>query len=188
MDNLSDLKTIWLSASTKGLPASAEVVRMAKSYRKKKIRNKIAMIICGLISTILLISVVFIYKSTMLTTRIGEGCMLLSGAILVATNTNSIGRFYRFTDFNNREYIQFLEQTGFNQIYYYKKTQVAAFTLSSVGLSLYVFEMVHINLNVSIVVYSLIIAYFLLLWLVVRPRTFKKQAKKLDDEIKKLEK
>jgi hypothetical protein len=187
MDSLNDLKTIWLSADTKSLPNSNEIKRMSKKFRDQKLIKKVALIAAAILLTALMVAVVFIYKSTMLTTRLGEGCLIIAGGILVYTNINSIGRFYRFKDHTNKEFIQFLEQTRLNQIYYHKKTQVAGLAFCSVGLLLYIYEFVHERAFLAVIAYSLMILYLLVLWLIVRPRVFRKQTLKLNETINKLE-
>ena len=44
MDNLNDLRKIWLTADTKGLPNSSEMVHIVKKYRNKKL-TKIAAVV-----------------------------------------------------------------------------------------------------------------------------------------------
>ena len=188
MDNLNDLKKIWLTADITSLPNSNEIMRMSKKFRDQKLIKKAALIAAAILLTVLMIAVVFIYKSTMLTTRIGEGCMIIAGSILIYTNTNSIGRFYRFKDYNNKEFIKFLEQTRVNQLFYHKKTQVAGLAFCSAGLLLYIFEFVHEHPLLAIIAYSFTVLYILVLWLIVRPRAFRKQTSKLNETINKLEK
>ena len=188
MDNLNDLKMIWLTADTRSLPGSNDIVIMAKKYRIEKLVKKLGLITAGVVLTGIEVLVVFIYKSTLFTTRIGEACIIIAGAVLVATNTNSIGRFYRFNDFSNKEFLEFLEQTRLNQVYYYKKTQVAALIFCSAGLLCYPFETIYKYTVWAIVAYCFIIIYLLVLWLVVRPRAFRKQTRKLNETINRLEK
>ena len=188
MDNLTDIKKLWLTAKTGSLPEAGEVVRMAKRFRNQKLLKKMMVIAAGLVLTGIEVLVVFTYKSNMLSTRIGEAFIIIAGTILIATNTNSIGRFYRFRDFNNKEFIAFLEQTRVNQIYFYNKTQLIALAFCSAGLLLYLFEGVHQNLVLSIAAYGFIVAWIFVLGFIVRPKMFKKQTKKLDEIIKELEK
>ncbi|MDB5124354.1 MAG: hypothetical protein JWP94_2483 [Mucilaginibacter sp.] len=187
MDNLIDLKKIWHSAGTDDLPSPEEVMQAAKKFRNQKLRKKAALILAAFLLVCVELWVVFVYKSTMLTTRIGEAFIVIAGTILLLTNANSIGRFYRFNDFSNKEFLAFLEQTRLNQIYYYKKTQVTAFVFCSIGLLLYPFEMLYTSPVLFFAVYAFIILYLCVLGFIVRPRVFRKQAAKLNDTIKKLE-
>jgi hypothetical protein len=187
MDNLNDLKTIWLTADTKSLPDAGEMVHIVKKYRNKKLIKFVAVIVAALLLTGLMMVIVFIYKSTMVTTRIGEGCIIFAGLILAATNTNSLNRFYKLNDLSNRDFIKFLEHTRVRQNFYYKKTQVICLILCSVGLLCYLYEPVHKQLPVAIAAYSITIIYLLVAWLYMRPRAFKKQELKMKETIKKLE-
>ncbi len=188
MDNLTDLKQIWHSAGTENLPGPEEVVRAAKKFRSEKLRKKAGLIAAAGIAVSMEIWVVFVYPSAMLTTRIGQSFIVIAGSILLLTNARSIGRFYRFDDFSNKEFLKFLEQTRLNRIYYYQKTQVAAIVCCSIGLLLYPFEMLHTHLLLAIAVYGFIAVYLFVMAFVVRPRLFRKRDAKLNDTIKKLEK
>jgi cytochrome c biogenesis protein CcdA len=188
MDNLNDIKAIWLTSKTDSLPTSAEIVEMAKQYRNKGLRKKVLLIAAAIAFTALEVLVIFIYKSTMITTRIGEGLIIAAGLVLVATNIRSIGRFYRFTDYTNKEFIQFLEQTRINQLRYHKKTQVIGLSLSSMGLLFYLFETACEKPVPGLILYLVMATFLLIMWFYIRPRNYRKQKAKLDEKIKRLEK
>ncbi len=188
MDNLNNLKQIWLSADTTGLPNSAEIVRMAKRFRNEKLRKKILLIVAAVLLTVIMVGVMFLYQSEMITTRIGEVCMIISGGMLVYTNVSSIGRFYRYKDYSNREFLAFLEQTRANQIYYHQNTQVAGLIFSSAGLVLYLFETACIDLKAGLILYAITGALMMVVWLIIRPRAFKKHREKLEKTINQLHK
>jgi hypothetical protein len=188
MENLTDLKAIWLSAKLFDLPASAEMVEMAKNYRNKGLRKKVILIVTALLLTVFMVVVFFIYNSTMLTTLLGEACIVIAGLILLTTNLRSIGRFYRFQDYNNKDFIQFLEQTRLNRIRYYKKTQVIGLCFSSVGSALYLVETVRENLVAGLIIYLFTGLSIGVTWLYVRPRSYKKRQAKLEEAITRLKK
>ena len=187
MDNWTDLKETWQTAYTDVLPGYDAIIKDAKKFRDKKLYKKARLIVAGLVLTIMMIATVFVYKSHMATTRLGECCLIIAGGILVATNANSIGRFYRFKDFNNNDFIKFLEKTRSNQICYYKKTQVTALAFCSAGLLLYPFEAVYKQTYFFIATYIILGLYLLILWFVVRPRALRRQTKKLNTQIEKLQ-
>ena len=186
MDNLTDLKNIWLSAKTDSLPGVAEMLHMIKKYRSTNLIKKIALIITAILLTAVMASVVFRYKSSMLTTRIGEVMIILAGIMLVVTNVRSLGRLHRVKDHTNKEFIEYLEQVQRNRIYYHKKTQVAGLLLASVGLLLYIYEPVCKSLLLFVSAYSLLFIWLLINWLIIRPRAYKRQARKLEDTINKM--
>jgi hypothetical protein len=187
MDNLNELKKVWLTANTTILPGSDELVKAAKAYRSVKLRNKILVIVIGLLLNAFMVAIMLDEKLSTLSTRLGAVFTLIAGMILVITNSRSIGRFYHFNDFSNQEYIKFLKQTRLNQIRFYKKTQLISLIFSSVGLLLFVFQVGYKNGVTGIVVYLLAIGYLFYTWLVLRPSRYKAQSKKINEKITKLE-
>jgi len=187
MDNLNDLKALWLTAKTDSLPDSHQMVQLIKKFRNKKLLKIGALVLAAILLTATMIWVMFVYKSIMLTTRIGEVCMLIAGIILITTNLNSLLRFYKLKECSNKEFIQFLEQTRVRQQFYYQKTQVVAMIFCATGLLVYLYEGVYQNTLLCIIAYSATIIYLAIIWFVVRPRTFKKDGRKIAEQIAKLE-
>jgi len=187
MDNLNDLKSVWITAKTDSLPAAGEMTNIIKKYRSKTLQKKVMVILIAAVSVTIMIGITFIYKAKMPTTRVGQYLIILAGCVLIFTNVRSMKRFYDFRDLSNRDYIKFLEKSRQNQIYFYKKTQVAGLIFWSFGLLLYIFEFVHQNAFICITAYLFTIIFLIILWLVVRRRVFSKRAKKLEELIKKLE-
>lgn len=188
MDNLNDLKAIWLTAKTDSLPDSREMVQIIRKFRNKKLRKIGLLVSTAILAVVAMICLMFIYKSTMLTTLLGKVGILIAGIILVATNLNSLNRFYKLKECSNKEFIKFLEQTRLRQQFYYQRTQVVGMLFGASGLLLYMYEFVHNNTFLFIASYSAIIIYFSIMWFVVRPRVFKKEGKKINEQIEKLHK
>ena len=187
MDNLNNLKAIWLTAKTDSLPDSHEMVQIVRKFRNKKLLKISAMVSASVFFTVVMIWVVFVYKSVMVTTRIGEAFMLVACLILIITNLNSLLRFYKLKECSNKEFIGFLEQTRIRQQFYYQKTQVVAMIFCFTGLTVYIYEGVYKNMTLCIGVYAGTLIYFAIIWFVVRPRVFKKSGKKIVAQIEKLQ-
>jgi len=188
MDNLDDLKALWLSAKTDSLLQPEEMLRMVKKFRNQKLRRKIILIAVALVCCVIMVTGVFVDGAKMASTYIGDVLLIISCLILAVTNIRSVKRFYDLKDCSNSEFVQFIERTRQNQIYFYKKTQVVAMSITSVGLVLYWYELVHSNTMLTIIIYSVTIIYLGVMWFVVRPRIFKKEARKLDAMLERLEK
>jgi len=186
MDNLNDLKAIWLTANTDSLPASGEMLRMAKKFRNGKIRHKLIMIFIAILLAAIMVFGAINNGLTMVSTRIGEACLIVTCMLLAFTNIRSIRRFIDFKDSTNKEFIEFMEQTRRNQLYYYQKTQVAGMGISSIGLLLYFYEIVYRDTVVFIITYSIAFLYLAFMWFYIRPRNFKKQNLKMDETVRKL--
>ena len=188
MDNLNDLKSIWLSAKTDGLPAADEMLRVVKKFRNQKLRNKWKVILISTGLIIFWLAFMWHYKPVMISTWAGAILMVLSSGVLIWTNARSMKRFYVLNDCSNKEFIAFLEQTRRNQLYYHTKTQVLGMALSTLGVFLYLYELVYADTTAFITSYAVMTGLMLFMWLYVRPKSFKKQSIKLNATIEKLEK
>jgi hypothetical protein len=187
MDNLSDIKKIWLTTNTSILPNTNEMLLLIKSYRKKMLAKKITVVTIAVLLAVLMCVIMFLYHSALLATRIGEVCMLVACIILIASNINSLQRAYKLKNFTNKEFIEYLEQGNAGRIRYYKKTQVVGFSFVSIGLLLYLFEGVYKNTVVCIVSYSILVIWLWVNWFIIRPKAYKRQTKKMNDTLKKIE-
>ncbi len=184
---MNDIKAIWLTAKTERLSTSVEVVKLAKKFRRQRLLKKAMVIVMAFVAALLLATVMVVYKSTLVSTRLGELLLLAACAVLATTNIRSIRRFYKPQVLSNKEFLQFLEQTRQNQISYYRKTQVVGLLLCSAGLLLYLYEFVYQNRLLLLSVYTATVAYLLFLWLFLRPRLFRKGANELKETRERLE-
>jgi high-affinity Fe2+/Pb2+ permease len=182
MDNLNDLKKLWHTADTQSLPDSNEMLMMIKKYRNQKMVRKILLIACALVFAGLMVQLFFDYN---ITTRIGEAMIISSILILIVTNTRSLKRMYDLKNCTNKEFIAHLQQVLYNRNYYYTKTQPLCMGLNGVGFMIYMIETIHKKPFLGSVVFGVTIVFLLILLLVVRPRVFKKQSKKLNETIKR---
>ena len=187
MDNLNDLKAIWLTAETNSLPDSAAMKQAVKSFRNKKLFKLILSVAFTIILIALMVWVIFVYRSKMITSRIGEIMIIIAGLILVVTNSNSINRFLKLQECSNKDYVKFLEHTRLRQRFYQKRTQVVAMLFCFTGMMFYLYEAVSDSTTLLVTAYAVTIVYFLVLWLVVRPVVIRKDARKLDEELKKIQ-
>ncbi|MBK0382177.1 hypothetical protein I5M32_04320 [Pedobacter sp. SD-b] len=183
MDNFNDLKAIWLNVKTDGLPSSAQMIAIIKTYKNKTLKKLVWIIIAALAMILLMLFTGYVYNFKFLSSKIGEGFIVFSGLILIATNLNSLNRFYRLKVCSNKEYISFLEQTRLRQLFYFKYTQLAGLFFCFVGLILYLYELVYQNTFSMIISYLLLVVYFSFILFYLRPRNYKKGAAKLKQEI-----
>jgi disulfide bond formation protein DsbB len=180
MNNLDDLKAIWHSAKTEDLPSSKEMMQMVRSFRYQKLRNKWVVIGLSMAFACLIVAVLILTPFKMASTYIGGCMMILSDLWIAFSNIKSLKRFNKLEDCSNLEFLSFIEQTRQNQRYYYKNTMVKVVLLCSIGLAIYLFEPLHQHLLWLTGAYLGILVYFGLLWFVIRPRSYKRNAEKLD--------
>lgn len=188
MDNLSELQKVWHSASTDNLPQAGAMVRMVKRYRIRKLLRAVWVIAVVLFSLVFLVLKTVDYRSAMWTTRLGALFIVLAGLALIVAKLSTFVRFYRLKDCSTKDFILFLERTRERQHFFYKRTQVVCFAVCSAGTLLYLFEGVRGSApRVFLGAYGALIAYFSILWFFARPRVFKRQERKMQEKIAKLE-
>lgn len=188
MDNLDDLKAIWHTARTDSLPSSKEMLQFIGTFRRQKLRTKWLTILFSSIFSCLIIAVLFLMDFQLTTTYIGGALIALGGFLIALTNLRSLKRFSQLQDCTNLEFLEFIEQTRQNQIYYHKITMARVLLLCFVGWLLYLYEPVHQQpLWLIGVCYAAALIYVSILWFVVRPRAFKKDAEKLEATKSRLE-
>ncbi|MEO6150374.1 MAG: hypothetical protein ABIN95_03105 [Mucilaginibacter sp.] len=179
MDILNDLKATWRSADTQNLPDVQTFKEVAAPFRNHRLKRKFLIILLSITLSVFFMVMMYIDTSRMISTLVGEGLLVVSLLILAYTNARSVKRFYMLDNCSNREFMNFLEQTRKNQTYYYKRTQVIAMTIYSMALLLYLFEFAHSNLIFMIITYTCTVIALAIFWLVVRPKTYKKEVAKL---------
>lgn len=187
MDSFNDLQEIWQRADITVLPGADEMMRAIRKYSRRMLFKKVSLVTLGLALAAGMVGVVFLYKSVMLTTRIGECCIIAACLVFVWANIGSVARAYRLKDYSNRDFISYLEQLPVKRLRYYRGTQLLGLSLASAGLAFYFFEPFHNDVRLSVIAYSLLAAYVLLMWLVVRPRTFRRQQRKLEETITRMQ-
>jgi hypothetical protein len=187
MENLNELKKVWLSANTDSLPDAGTVRLMVKKYRDEKLFKKIAMVGASVVLAAMMLAIVFFYKSTMISTRAGEVLILIDYLILIINNTRSVFRLRRLKDCANKEFLVHMEQAIHGRIYFYKHIQIWCFLLGSIGLLLYLFEPLHTDISLLVICDTVMVVFLLLMWLLIRPRAFKRQIQKLNAAVKQIE-
>lgn len=186
MEDLTDIKNIWLTAKVDELPSAEETTRFIKRYRFRQIAKKAALVSIMLLLTVLMLRAA-IYGSDELTTRVGEICIFIAYFILIISNANSLKRAFNQMSRTNREFVEYLKQAQRGRIYFYEKIQPLTFLITCSGLYLYVFEAVRQDSGLMLTVYSALTIGLAALWLIVRPLIYKKSIRKLKETIERLE-
>src|SRR6476646_3262998 len=137
MNNLDELKQIWLSTGLEKLPKSGEIVKAIKRHHRKEALKKASLILFTILLVLIMCWVVFDYRSRLLATRIGEVCMFIAMFIFLAANAISLVKMSARVQYSNEEYINFLKQKQLQQYRRTKKTQLIGFLFASAGLLLY---------------------------------------------------
>lgn len=188
MDNLTDLKAIWQTAKTDSLPSAAETRALVKKFRRERLRKKWLVIAASSAMVLIMLVMMFSERSKMITTHIGGILIMAAGTVLAVTNIRSLRRFYELNDVSNLDFLAFIEQTRLNQLYFYRKTQLVIFILTSVGLLFSLYEPFSRHPLKSAVLFITCTIWLLFTFLVLRPRAYKRSAAALNAMKERLEK
>jgi Flp pilus assembly protein TadB len=180
MDNLDDLKALWQSAKTDSLPNSKAMLQIIRKFRSQKIRNKWIVILSSALLACVIVAALFNSNFKLLTTYLGGSLMALACVWMAVNNFRSLKRFNQLDNCSNVDFLDFIEQTRQNQIYYYKRTMGILVLLWSVGCLMYMYEASYKHSLGLIIFYSAFLVYVAVLWFFVRPRSLKKNAEKLN--------
>lgn len=186
MEDLTDIKNIWLTAKVDELPSARETIRFIKRYRFKQVAKKAALVSMMLLMTALMLRAA-IYGSNELTARIGEICIFVAYFVLIISNANSLKRAVKQINRTNREFVEYLKQAQRGRIYFYEKIQPLTFLIMCSGLYLWVFESVRKDSGLMLTVYSAMTIGLAILWFIIRPLINRKSIGKLKETIEKLE-
>ena len=186
MENLNELKAIWLNVKTTSLPSSNQMVTIIKNNKNKTLRRLVFLVLGAFAMIIFVLFASDVYDFKFISSKIGEALIIFSGLILMITNLNSLNRFYKLKVCSNKDYISFLEQTQVRQLFYFKYTQVVGLAFSFIGLVFYLYELVYQNQLIMIISYLLLLLYFSIVFFYLRPKSYKKGIVKLNLELEKV--
>lgn len=187
MEDLNDLKGLWLKANISSLPDSKEMARAIKKFRAEKLFKICYFILIAFALVISMILLILTGDEIFLSTRIGGILIILAGLLFIATNLNSLYRFYNLKECSNKDFLIFLEKTKIRQLFYYNRTQIVGLCLMFCGLLIYLYEFVSTNTILFIISYLFVLLYLLLVVKVLRPKAFKINSKKLQLQIEHLQ-
>jgi hypothetical protein len=188
MDNLNDIKQIWMSADLNGLPGKGDAVKMIRRYRLKQTMKTAALILLVIFLFAVMIHVVFDYESQLLATRLGEACFFITMFILLGNFGKSLKRVLNKRDCSNDEFIAYLKAEQEALIAFQKRTQVIGFVIVATGLYLYLFEGVREDTLIMLSAYAILTLWLAFSWFVIRPRSMKRKMKKINETLNKLQK
>jgi ferric-dicitrate binding protein FerR (iron transport regulator) len=78
MEAFKEIQQLWLTTNVKSLPEPEAVISMIRAHRRKQMIKSGIGIVIGMALFGLMVWVVFGYNSLLLSTRIGEVCLLLA--------------------------------------------------------------------------------------------------------------
>jgi len=189
MENFDDLKQLWQEAAPQNALSAAEMISQAWKHKRKFLWNGVGKTLLLLATAIYICIIISFYHSRMLSTRIGEICVLIAIFGMIVLNSRSLQAIIKQVNSQAdvhtyleqlkayQQRLRFIQTTGFS-VY---------FILFTAGLGLYFYELTHNDLKFALLVYGLTGAWIAFNWFYIRPRTIKKQNRKINAAIEQLE-
>ncbi|WP_228413744.1 alpha/beta fold hydrolase [Chryseobacterium sp. CH21] len=183
-----DFKNIW-KQQTSNKPNMDELLGKLKKFRNQNLRRLIFANI-GLIATSLVILFIWYrYQPQMITTKIGIVLVILGMAIFLLAYNKMFMVFYKIDQTqSNNEYLQSLYVVKRKQKLMQTTILNLYFIMLFLGICFYMYEYTsRMTLGSGILTYAVTSAWIAFNWFYLRPKTIKKQERKLDELINKFE-
>ncbi|MDZ4710781.1 MAG: hypothetical protein SGI89_00485 [bacterium] len=185
MNNFNDIQNIWNSQSQPDFPDINELDKSIRSDRIKMIAKNIFGTL-SLILTLVVITLVvsnFDYKYP--STPAGTILVMIAVTAAIAVNNYLLKIILNKADetSDSRAYLEELIHYRNRQRFFQTKGLAVYFILLSVGLMLYLFEFLMMDITIGITAYLLTSSWIAFVWFYLGPRTIRKQEQKINELI-----
>ncbi|WP_163516502.1 hypothetical protein [Gelidibacter japonicus] len=183
-----DFKNLWKQQEAEQ-PELSDLMLLLRSYKNKGLKRLVLTNVLLVITTVGLVLIWYYFQPQLITTKIGLITTILAMLIFVLAY-NTLFKYYKSaSEFeSNSAYLKNLITIKRKQKFMQTTMLQLYFILLSLGVCLYLYEYVKLMPTVvGLLVYALTLAWLAFNWFYLRPKTIKKQEKKLDILIKKFE-
>lgn len=188
MDTNIDFKNIW-KQQTSNKPNLEELLGKLKKFRNQNLRKLILANVALVTTSILIAFIWYIYQPQMITTKIGIVLVILAMVIFLLAYNKMFMIFYKIDQTQtNSEYLQSLYVVKSKQKWIETTILNLYFMMLFLGICLYMYEYTsRMSFGFGILTYTITWAWIAFNWFYLRPRTIKKQQRKLNELINKFE-
>lgn len=183
-----DFKNLWKQQEAEQ-PELSDLMLLLRSYKNKGLKRLVLTNVLLVMTTVGLVLIWYYFQPQLITTKIGLITTILAMLIFVLAY-NTLFKYYKSaSEFeSNSAYLKNLITIKRKQKFMQTTMLQLYFILLSLGVCLYLYEYVKLMPTVvGFLVYALTLAWLAFNWFYLRPKTIKKQEKKLDILIKKFE-
>lgn len=183
-----DFKNLWKQQEAEQ-PELSDLMLLLRSYKNKGLKRLVLTNVLLVMTMVGLVLIWYYFQPQLITTKIGLITTILAMLIFVLAY-NTLFKYYKSaSEFeSNSAYLKNLITIKRKQKFMQTTMLQLYFILLSLGVCLYLYEYVKLMPTVvGLLVYALTLAWLAFNWFYLRPKTIKKQEKKLDILIKKFE-
>ncbi|PWN59073.1 hypothetical protein [Chryseobacterium viscerum] len=183
-----DFKNIW-KQQTSSKPNIEELLGKLKKFRNQNLRRLIFANIALITTSLLIIFIWYRYQPQMITTKIGIVLVILAMVIFLLAYNKMFMVFYKIDQTqSNNEYLQSLYVVKSKQKFMQTTILNLYFIMLFLGICFYMYEYTsRMTFSSSALAYAITLAWIAFNWFYLRPRTIKKQERKLNELINKFE-
>lgn len=183
-----DFKNLWKQQEAEQ-PELSDLMLLLRSYKNKGLKRLVLTNVLLVMTMVGLVLIWYYFQPQLITTKIGLITTILAMLIFVLAYNTLFKHYKSASEFvSNSAYLKDLIIIKRKQKFMQTSMLQLYFILLSLGVCLYLYEYVKLMPTVvGLLVYALTLAWLAFNWFYLRPKTIRKQEKKLDILIKKFE-
>ncbi len=189
MSNFNDIQNLWQNQPDVKTPDVDSIIKAANKNRKQMItKNVMALITLG--ATVLFIAYIgLVADFQFVTTKVGIVCIIISIIGAMVLNSQMLMLILNKADnsVSNQDYLNQLIAYRNKQRFFQTKGIAVYFLALTLGFILYLYEFYARNHSFGLKAYVLTLLWIAFAWFYIRPKTIKKQEKKINDLIEQIE-
>ncbi|MBL4716740.1 MAG: hypothetical protein JKX95_08900 [Bacteroidia bacterium] len=189
MNNKDDFKELWSKQESSLIPDTKDIIDKASQFKKKKLFELYVMNILLALTSIFIIWIWYYYQPEMITTKIGIVLTIVAMFSYLVVY-NKIFPLLKQVDsqINSSQYLNQLLKLKEKQLFLQKTMLSLYFALLSTGLGLYMIEYAtRMTFIWACFTYGITFTWIAFNWFYLRPRSMKKQQRKINELINKFE-
>lgn len=182
MNSNNDFKELWSRQETELLPDTEDIIDKANQFKKKKLIQLYLMNLSLILTTAFIIWVWYYYQPEMITTKIGIVLTIVAMFSYLVVY-NKIFPLLKQVDsqINSSQYLNQLLKLKEKQLFLQKIMLSIYFVLFSAGLGLYMIEYAtRMPILWAYAAYAITLIWIAFNWFYLRPKSMKKQQRKIN--------
>ena len=189
MSNFNDIQNLWQNQPEVKTPDVDTIIKAANKNRRQMItKNALGLVTLG--ATLIFIAYIgLVADFQFATTKLGIVVIIISiiGAMVVNSQLLMLVLNKADNSASNQDYLNQLIAYRNKQRFFQTKGIGAYFLALTLGFVLYLYEFYARNHAFGLKAYGLTLLWIAFAWFYIRPKTIKKQEKKINDLIEQIE-
>ncbi len=189
MSDFNLIQDIWQNAATPEPEDISVIIADIKKKRRQMLRKLLFGIVSLTGALAMIVWVLFGYDAKIITTRIGTIIVIIAtlGGIILNSQLLNYLRKPLDPDTDTKAYLAKMKAYQKTQQFMHTRGSLIYFIVLTTGMILYMYEFTHGKLFYILLDYGLTLSWIAFAWFYLRPRTIRRESKKLNSVIEHLE-